>query len=823
MTSSTSIFHMPDFASTPESCLLRGDHWRISLIDDALVRFEWSPRNRFVDEPTQVVVNRDFGVVPEFTVAERDGYIEIDTASLHISYDGGRFTPSGLYATVKGVDAGCNTWHYGDCDGGNLGGTVRTLDTADGAIPLGNGILSRDGWTILDDSLSCMIVSDADSDNPYGAWVRPREDADAIDFYLFAYGRRYREAIRAFYRLAGPTPLLPRFALGNWWSRYHRYTQAEYEALMDRFSEEGIPFSVAVIDMDWHLVDGIDPKYGSGWTGYTWNRELIPDPQGFLAGLHDRGLAVSLNLHPRDGIRAFEEQYPAMAEAMGVDMEHEEAVQFDPSSPKFLSAYFGNVLHPMERDGVDFWWLDWQQGGVSRQVGLDPLWMLNALHYGDSRRDGKPGLTFSRYAGPGSHRYPVGFSGDTVVTWDSLRFQPYFTATASNIGYGWWSHDIGGHMYGVRDEELQGRWYQLGAFSPINRLHSAVSPFTGKEPWNYREPVRSVMRDALRLRHAMLPYLYTMNHRAAHEGMPIVEPMYWSYPEVDDAYHVPNQYMFGTQLMVAPITEPVDRESGRARTDVWLPEGEWFDFFDGRRYHAGAQGRMINVWRSVDRMPVFAAAGGLVPLQDLGVNGASVNVVDNPESMTLLTFPGSDGMFDMVEDDGCGGAVVAVTRCTMTWRTGSGDTELVVRTSGAEGVVPAGRHWTVVFRGVNEVEAGCVAASVAGAERDCVVRYDARTMSLGIAVDGMVGIGELRVMVRGGLTVADDPVMADVRQILHEAQVRYRAKDKAFELLRSQGAAAMPALCAMPLREDGESCALPMSVIGALNEVLYRG
>lgn len=127
-------------------------------------------------------------------------------------------------------------------------------------------------------------------------------------------------------------------------------------------------------------------------------------------------------------------------------------------------------------------------------------------------------LILSRYAGPGSHRYPVGFSGDTVVSWESLKFQPYFTSTASNIGYGWWSHDIGGHMLGVRDEELEARWYQLGVFSPINRLHSSLSPFVGKEPWNFQQPVRDIMRDALILRHRLIPYLHTMNWRAATKG-----------------------------------------------------------------------------------------------------------------------------------------------------------------------------------------------------------------------------------------------------------------------------------------------------------------
>ena len=177
---------------------------------------------------------------------------------------------------------------------------------------------------------------------------------------------------------------------------------------------------------------------------------------------------------------------------------------------KLMEAVFRNVLHPMEKEGVDFWWLDWQQGTVTKVPGLDPLWMLNHYHYLDNARDGKRPLTFSRYAGPGSHRYPVGFSGDSIVTWESLNFQPYFTSTASNIGYGWWSHDIGGHMFGYRDNELALRWVQLGVFSPINRLHSSKNEFMGKEPWQFPMEIGEVMKEFLRLRHQMLPYLYTI-------------------------------------------------------------------------------------------------------------------------------------------------------------------------------------------------------------------------------------------------------------------------------------------------------------------------
>ena len=149
----------------------------------------------------------------------------------------------------------------------------------------------------------------------------------------------------------------------------------------------------------------------------------------------------------------------------------------------------------------------------------------------------------------GSHRYPVGFSGDTIITWDSLAFQPYFTSTASNIGYGMWSHDIGGHMRGFKDDEMAGRWLQFGVFSPIMRLHSSNSEFNGKEPWRYRPEICSMMKEFLRLRHRLLPYLYTMNHRAYEEDIPLMLPMYYNWPEEEKAYQFPNEYLFGSELI----------------------------------------------------------------------------------------------------------------------------------------------------------------------------------------------------------------------------------------------------------------------------------
>ena len=825
---------------------LQGEHWRIGLITESLVRLEWSDSGEFEDRATLMAVDRAFlpsGAV-DYTTGERDGMLVVETPALRLTYDRKPFSKEGLTIVVKGVpDSQFNTWHYGDEPKGNLGGTARTLDEADGAIPLGQGVISRDGWAVLDDSASNVFVTaDADGNLPDGVvayggiGVAPRDHRET-DIYFFGYGRRYREAVHDFQKLSGPAPLLPRYALGNWWSRYYRYSEEEYLDLMDRFKREGIPFTTSVIDMDWHLVDDVDPKYGSGWTGYTWNPKLFPDPKRFLDGLHGRGLRTTVNIHPRDGIRAFEKPYAKAAATVGVDAEAQEPVEFDLTNPKFVQAYF-DMHHDLEADGIDFWWIDWQQGGVTRQPGLDPLWVLNHMHYCDSARDGRWPLTFSRFAGPGSQRYPVGFSGDTVITWKSLKFQPYFTSTASNIGYGWWSHDIGGHMFGYRDEELEARWYQLGAFSPINRLHSSCSPFSGKEPWNFHEPVRSAMVDVLRLRQALMPYLYTMNWRAAVDGDPIVEPMYWANPNLGESYEVPDEFRFGTELVVAPVVDPMDKASMRGKADAWLPQGDWFDFFDGRRYTAAdPAGRRLAVWRTIDRIPVFAKAGGIVPMQSDPLSDMTVN----PRALDVVVFPGADGSFAMREDSGefhdvCADAAAAqeaataVTAMTWQWDDGRSPQFVIEAPTGNTSVVPERRDWTLIFRGVARSAMQVIVGGEAW-NKDLVgttvVDYDAETMSLSVKLVDVPSSSRIQVLFPQGLALAESPTEADCERILFDAQMLYTTKEHAMAQISRYGVAAIPGLRTLEREQRNErdffQSHMPESVIGALEEVLLRG
>ena len=254
--------------TTPAACpdnMVAGEHYRITVLTQGLMRLEYSPDGVFEDRPTQTVLHRDFPKT-HFRVLHRDGMLEIHTDRLHLVYNQGPFSPQGLSIQVKGgLTQYHSIWRYGQ-KVGDLGGTARTLDEANGAIPLEPGILSRNGFAVLDDSASQILLEDG--------WLEPRKKG-IQDLYFWGYGHDYTQALQDFYRLCGQTPMLPRFALGNWWSRYYRYTQQSYLELMDRFQQENIPFTVGVIDMDWHLVD-IDPKYGSGWTGTPGTGSFSP-------------------------------------------------------------------------------------------------------------------------------------------------------------------------------------------------------------------------------------------------------------------------------------------------------------------------------------------------------------------------------------------------------------------------------------------------------------------------------------------------------------------------------------------------------------------
>lgn len=725
--------HKTDWKSKANpDAVVQGDTYRFTVLTERLIRMEWSADGIFEDRPTCMAVCREFPV-PAYQVKETEDSLEIITDALHLYYDKKRFSFGGLSVAVKGmIKHKCAKWHFHmpmitiHNQNTNLRGTCRTLDNVDGACELEDGLLNRHGFVAVEDKDTLVL-------NEQG-WYEPRPEKDCEDLYFFGYLLDHKACIRDFYRLSGATPMLPRYALGNWWSRYYPYSEQTYMELMEEFAKRKIPLSVSVLDMDWHITKP-DPKYGNGWTGYTWNPELIPDAPRFLKWLHDHGLRTTMNLHPCDGIRAFEDCYEAAAKAMGIDPATEEPVEFDAADPKHMDMYLNQVLHPLEDQGVDFWWIDWQQHGGTTEEKIDPLWMLNHYLYEDNARKGTYPMILSRYAGKGSHRYPLGFSGDTVMTWESLDFQPYFTNCASNVGYGWWSHDIGGHTRGIWDDELQIRWLQYGVFSPINRLHSAKDTFFLKEPWNFPIGTELIMTDYLRLRHALIPYLYTMNYRNHAQGQPLICPMYYDYPmELINDKEFVNQYTFGSELMVCPITSKMDPQSRTGKAHAWIPEGTWFDLFTHRRY-TGC--KTIDLYREIDKYPVLAKAGAIVPLDaEATENGAPL-----PKHLHLKAFCGADGSFTLYEDDEqIENTRRAFTKFGLVW--GQEAVLTVDPVDGDRTLVPQSRTYTLELVGLNKPQKVTVMKNGEAVD----VAYSWKNGSLTATVENVLPTDEVKLL-----------------------------------------------------------------------------
>jgi len=645
---------------------------RFTVLTPQLIRMEWAADGKFEDHASFVFLNRRLPV-PDFEALNAASgprqRLTIKTSALTLIYTrvetpgaDGRFTPTNLEIDLM-VDGKPVVWRPGLGDPENLQGTTRTLDGALGSKtqePIEPGLVSRSGWALVDDSTRPLFDS-ADFSFKNGEkspwpWVIERQAGERQDWYFFGYGHDYRKALGDYVRVAGRIPLPPRFAFGAWWSRYWDYSDQELDELVRGFHENDVPLDVLVIDMGWHIsaeqlkAAGEVDQSGErlGWGGYTWDKLLFPDPHEFLARLHTDGLKTTLNLHPASGIQPWEQAYAAMATAMGIDPATKKYVPFDITDKKFAINYMNLVLHPLEKQGIDFWWLDWQQEPTTKMPGVTPTWWLNYVHFTDQQREGKRPLLFHRWGGLGNHRYQIGFSGDSISVWDSLAFQPWFTATAANVGYAYWSHDIGGHMPGAVDPELYTRWVQFGAFSPILRTHTTKNPESERRIWAYPEPYSSVLRSTFQLRYALEPYLYTEARRTYDTGVAFFRPLYYDWPQEAAAYDSKGEYLFGDQMLAAPITAPADKVSGLATEKVWLPTGEWIEWPTGKHFTGPAA---IERSFSIEQMPVYLRAGAIVPMQP-PMRFTGEKPVDPLIVNVWPLTPGTTSSYSVYEDSG---------------------------------------------------------------------------------------------------------------------------------------------------------------------------
>ena len=642
------LLALPLSAQTADNVAYQDECVRFTVVTDGVVRLEWQPEGRFTDLPSFVASERDYPQT-DYKVRKRGKTVEITTSKMILSYKSGtgKFTADNL--TIKAAD-GFFTWKPGMKQKENLKGTFRTLDGLEGDLQtqtwvqdmkqgehrrFEDGVIAKDGWTLIDESENLLF------DGTDWAWVKERPEGECQDWYFMAYGHDYKAALKDFTVFAGKMPLPPRFTFGYWWSRYWAYTDRELRTLVDKFHAYDIPLDVLVVDMDWHYTD---PGRG-GWTGWTWNKSLFPNPRKFMNYLKDEGLKVTINLHPADGFDHFEECYPALAESLGRDAADTSRIEWLNSDKEFMTNMFEQVMHPMQEEGVDFWWLDWQQHMYDKKMeNLHNTWWINYCYFTDMERNGdKRPLLYHRWGGLGNHRYQIGFSGDATISWESLEFQPYFTATASNVLYGYWSHDIGGHLGNTIDPEMYTRWLQYGGFSPVMRTHSSKSGALNKEPWVFTSEYTDVIRQTVRQRYEMAPYIYTMARKGYDEGLALCRPMYYDYPEAPEAYSFRSQYMFGDDMLIAPVTKAA--VDGFAEVDVWLPEGKWYELHTGTMLEGGA---VVKRHFALDEYGIYVKAGSVLPFYGDEVQ----NLNCNAEDVYVTVFPEGEGCFRMYEDAG---------------------------------------------------------------------------------------------------------------------------------------------------------------------------
>ncbi len=674
-------------AKSNEKAIFKGKKYRITILTERLIRFEYNEKGIFEDRLTQLALFRNFDV-PSFEAKQDEKFIEITTKYFKIEYakeknydSGAVFAGNDLRVSLLNTD---KFWYYRHPEVRNYLGVAVSLDSLNGKIKLDKGLYSIDGFASIDDSDSYIIEED-------GTLIS--KENKGIDLYLFMYRQDFNLCLKDYFALTGKPPIIPRYALGNWWSRDLKYSDTDIKNLVKDFERNKIPLSVILLDKDWHIRNIEDKK--DLVSGYTWNKQLFPTPYEFISYLHSKKIRLGLNINPKEGIWPHEDMYSKAITYL--ETQEKKAIPFAPYNPRFIDVYLKLLIHPQEILGVDMFWLDYDENKKS----LLPLWILNHYHFLDMERtENKRGVILSRSAMKAPHRYPILYSGKTLVSWETLKMLPYVNATASNIGVSWWSHDIGGHHGGIEDKELYIRYVQLGVFSPILRFHGARGKYYKREPWLWDVETVEIVKNYLVLRHRLIPYLYTEAYHYYKNAIPLVQPLYYKYPKMYDDLNYRNEYYFGSELLVAPIIDKKDPVMNRVVHRFFLPDGIWYDFNTGKKFPGGQN--YVSFYKD-ECYPVFARGGSIIPLS---IN-AETNDTSVPVNLEINIFPGRSNVYKLYEDDGISrlykDGYYLLTSIDYNYRE-SNYTVIIRALEGKSGIIPNKRNYKIKFRNTKQAD-----------------------------------------------------------------------------------------------------------------------
>lgn len=744
--------------------VIQGNKYRFTVLSERLIRMEYNENGVFEDRPTKLVWYRNMDKV-DFKLKEDTKYLEIETSYFRLTYqkeknfNGGKINSMGnLKVELLNSD---RIWYYGHPEVRNYGAPSISLDDNKGKLKLKKGLYSVDGFASIDDSNSSVFM-------PNGT-VEERVEK-GIDIYLFMYLKDFALCLKDYFAITGKPALIPRYALGNWWSRNVEYDDKSLSKLVTDFENNEIPMSVFLLDKKWHIDEVNGKEYESG---FTWNNTLFSNPKKMIDYLHKKGIRLGLNVDPLDGFLPYESKYNLLTQYL--DKNEDGVIPFNVFNPKTIDAYLKILIHPLDELGIDFYWINYEEKNK-----LSELFLLDHYHFNDITRNYQRRpmvLTRNHLVAP--HRYPVLYSGKTIVDWNTLKMIPYHNSSATNIGVSFWSHDIGGYYKGIEDSELYTRYVQLGVFSPILKFGSEAGKYYKREPWKWDIKTYEIVKDYLNLRHSLIPYIYAESYKYHEYGMPLIMPIYYKYPEMYDDINYRNGYYFGTELFVSPIINKKDIIMNRSIHKFFLPDGVWYDFVTGKKFPGGKN--YVSFFKDED-YPVFAKAGSIITLG----HNEFLNDTTPPKDLTIQIFPGRSNTYNLYEDDGVSDLYkkdfFLLTSIDYNYMPNN-YTVIVRPVTGKSGIVPETRNYKFVFRNTKKA-------------KDVIVYFndtpiDAKgyveDTNFIIEVNDVSTIGQLTINCKGQDIEIDAVrlINDDIESIVSDLQIETSMKDKIDKVLFS--------------------------------------
>ena len=737
-------------AKSNKASIVKGEKYRFTVLTDRLIRMEYSPNGVFEDRPTELAIFRNFAPIM-FNVTETDSLLEIKTKYFTLAYVKNKPFVGNKVATGNTLKVNLNDsdkeWYYGNPEIRNFGGINYSLDNFTGNLKLNKGLYSMDGFTAIDDSLSYVLNGE---DN-----YVPRENPET-DVYLFVYRRDFGQCLKDYYTLTGYPSLIPRYALGNWWYKNEKYTTQDVKDVVLKFDECDIPLSIIVLGDKWHDNNNY----------YIFDNNLI-DPSSIISFLNDRNIKLSVKVNPELGVNASDKMYAEMARYIG-GTSHLSLLPLDMTR---LALYFNLFIKPLQSMGVTFFNI-----GYNDPKNLVNLWMLNHYHFTEMPFIvGTRGLILSRNSMIAPHRYPVTYTGRTNASWETLNAIPYYNLSASNVGVSFVAHALGGFHGGIESSELYMRYVQLGTFSPIFLLASDGGKYYKREPWRWNQMNLGVIREYMQLRHKLIPYLYSESYVYHKTGSPIVQPFYYKYPKIYDEPIYKNQYFFGSELFVAPITKTKNQIMNRVVQKVFVPDGVWYDYKSGKKYPGNKY--YMSFYKDED-YPVFCKAGTILPL-------SNDEIINNPKNLEIQIFPGANNVYNLYEDDGLtdnykkGDYLIT----NFEYRYEKDNYILIIRPlEGKSGIVPETRNYKIRFRNIRQ---SMVTAFFNGTPLK-VKTYSEQNDFI-IELDNVSVMGSLVINCRGNNSEIEavNLINDDIANILDDLEIETTLKEKADAIMFS--------------------------------------